>query len=138
MTHRFYGRSIADLMMEIQRIKTALLRSILDNAYLTSNNRTIVYESGASERTLDDLLANRPGGIIRARTPGAVEPMPTNPLGPQIFPLLEYIDQRGEERTGLSKQGQAIDANALQNQSATAANLAYTAYRIAGWSMSRS
>jgi hypothetical protein len=36
VTHRFFGRSIADLVMDIQRIKTALLRSILDNAYLAS------------------------------------------------------------------------------------------------------
>jgi len=37
VTHRFFGRSIADLVMDIQRIKTALIRSILDNAYLAVN-----------------------------------------------------------------------------------------------------
>src|SRR5262249_19785362 len=37
VTHRFFGRSIADLVMDIQRIKTALLRALLDNAYLANN-----------------------------------------------------------------------------------------------------
>jgi hypothetical protein len=61
VTHRFFGRSIADLVMDIQRIKSALLRQLLDNAYLANNQRLEVDESGAHERTLDDLLVNRPG-----------------------------------------------------------------------------
>src|SRR5262249_38575860 len=63
ITHRFFGRSIADLVMDIQRIKTALLRAMLDNAYLANNPRTEVSESHATDTTLDDLLVSRPGGI---------------------------------------------------------------------------
>jgi hypothetical protein len=50
VTHRFFGRSIADLVMDIQRIKTALLRALLDNAYLANNPRTEVPESHAHAR----------------------------------------------------------------------------------------
>src|SRR5262249_60258346 len=67
---RFFGRSIADLVMDIQRIKTALLRALLDNAYLANNPRTEVPESHATETTLDDLLVSRPGGIVRTKMPG--------------------------------------------------------------------
>jgi hypothetical protein len=56
VTHRFFGRSIADLVMDIQRIKTALLRALLDNAYLANNPRTEVPESHATETRLDDLI----------------------------------------------------------------------------------
>ena len=42
VTHRFCGKSIADLTMEVQRIKTALLRALLDNAYLAVNQITEV------------------------------------------------------------------------------------------------
>ena len=59
MTHRFFGRSIADLVLDIQRIKTALLRSLLDNAYLANNQRVEVAETTSHERTLDDLLVNQ-------------------------------------------------------------------------------
>src|SRR3990167_6042058 len=34
VTHRFFGRSAADLVIDIQKIKTALIRALLDNAYL--------------------------------------------------------------------------------------------------------
>lgn len=127
VTHRFWGRSMADLVVDIQRIKTALLRGMLDNIYLANNNRYIVSESGASERTLDDLLANRPGGVIRVKDPSAVVPIQNNPIAPIVMPAIEYIDATREFRTGVSRNGQGLDANALQNQSATAVNQVFNA-----------
>src|SRR5262249_22323002 len=72
VTHRFFGRSIADLVMDIQRIKTALLRATLDNAYLANNPRVEVAEQFAGPDTLDDLLVSRPGGIVRTKQPGGL------------------------------------------------------------------
>jgi len=127
ITHRFFGRSIADLVIDIQRIKTALLRSLLDNAYLANNQRVAIVEAFSSDRTVDDLLVSRPGGVVRTRAPGAIEPIPNQPLGPFVFPLIQYVDSTREWRTGVTRQGQGIDADALANQSATAVNQAFTA-----------
>lgn len=127
ITHRFYGRSVADLVMDIQRIKTALVRGYLDNIYLLNNNRMEVAESHAHERTIDDLLVNRPGAIVRTKQPGGVIPIQNQPLGNVVLPAIEYFDATREWRTGVTRQGQGIDANALQNQSATAVNQAFTA-----------
>ena len=122
ITHRFFGRSIADLVMDIQRIKTALLRAVLDNAYLANNPRVEVAETHTSENTLDDLLVSRPGGIVRTKMPGGVAWQAVPTIGNHVFPLLEYADAAREWRTGVSRAGQGLDADALQNQSATAAN----------------
>ncbi len=127
VTHRFIGRSLADLVMDIQRIKTSLMRAMLDNAYLANQPRMEVAETMASENTLDDLLVSRPGGIIRVKQQGAVTPILTPNIAGNIYPLMEYMDATREWRTGVTKQGQGIDANALQNQSATAVNQAFTA-----------
>lgn len=127
VTHRFFGRSIADLVMDIQRIKTALLRALLDNAYLANNPRVELAESHASEDTLDDLLVSRPGGVIRTRTPGGVTWQPVPTIGGHVLPLLEYQDVTREWRTGVTRQGQGIDADSLQNQTATAATQLYNA-----------
>jgi hypothetical protein len=127
VTHRFFGRSIADLVMDIQRIKTALIRGYLDNLYLLNNQRTEVPESHAHERTIDDLLVNRPGGIIRTKAPGGLKVLESQPIGNAVLPAIEYFDATREWRTGVTRQGQGIDANALQNQSATAVNQAFTA-----------
>jgi len=127
VTHRFFGRSIADLVMDIQRIKTALLRSILDNAYLAVNPRVEVSEAHATETTLDDLLVSRPGGIVRTKQPGGINWQTVPAIASEIFPVLEYADATREWRTGVSRVGQGLDANALQNQSATAAMQVYNA-----------
>jgi hypothetical protein len=127
ITHRFFGRSIADLVMDIQRIKTALLRAVLDNAYLANNPRVEVAETHTSELTLDDLLVSRPGGIVRTKMPGGINWQTVPTIGSHVFPLLEYADAAREWRTGVSRAGQGLDANALQNQSATAANQLFNA-----------
>jgi hypothetical protein len=127
ITHRFFGRSIADLVMDIQRIKTALIRGALDNLYLHNNPRVEVAEQFAGENTLDDLLVSRPGGIVRTKQPGGLNWQTVPDITPSVYPALQYFDATREWRTGVSRQGQGLDANALQNQSATAANQLFTA-----------
>ena len=127
VSHRFFGRSIADLVMDIQRIKTALLRGILDNAYLAVNPRCEVAQDGSTDTTLDDLLVSRPGGIVRTKTIGSVVWQEVPSIAASIFPVLEYADQTREWRTGVNRQSQGIDANALQNQTATAVAQVYSA-----------
>jgi hypothetical protein len=127
ITHRFTGKSVADLVMEIQRIKTALLRAMLDNAYLAVNPITEVAEANASSTTLDDLLVRRPGGIVRTKTVGGINMIEHPGVGNDVFPLLEYHDAQREWRTGVTKQGSGLDANALNNQSATAAQQLHNA-----------
>ncbi len=72
MTHRFFGRSIADLVMPLQREKTALKRNALDNLYLHNNPRVEVSEANAGPNTLDDLLVSRPGCVVRTKTAGGL------------------------------------------------------------------
>lgn len=127
MTHRFFGRSIADLVMDIQRIKTMLVRGILDNMYMHNSPRPEVAQSHATDRTLDDVLEHRHGAPIRTKMPGGVTWQVVPDITGSIYPALEYFDATREWRTGVTRQGQGIDANALQNQSATAVNQAFTA-----------
>lgn len=125
--HRVIGRSIADLVMDIQKIKTALLRALLDNAYLSVNPRPEVAESGMTDNTLDDLLTWRPGAPIRTRQAGSIVWQQIPNISNMVYPLMEYLDQRVEGRTGYSKAGSGLDPNVLQNTPATNANLLFNA-----------
>lgn len=120
MTHRFFGRSIADLVMPAQREKTALKRGALDNIYLRNNPRVEVAEQNAGPNTLDDLLVSRPGGVVRTKTTGGLNWQVVPDVSTSAYPMMQYIDAELASRTGLTKQSQGIDADALQNQSATA------------------
>jgi hypothetical protein len=130
MTHRFFGRSIADLVMPLQREKTALKRGALDNLYLHNNPRVEVSEANAGPNTLDDLLVSRPGGVVRTKTAGGLNWQVVPDITASIYPMMQYLDAELETRTGLSRQSQGIDANALQNQSATAVAQVFSASQM--------
>jgi hypothetical protein len=130
ITHRFFGRSIADLVMPLQREKTALKRGALDNLYLHNNPRVEVAESNAGPNTLDDLLVSRPGGVVRTKTAGGLNWQVVPDITASIYPMLQYLDAEVETRSGLSKQSQGIDADALQNQSATAVAQVFSASQM--------
>lgn len=115
VTHRFFGKSVADLVIDIMRIKTSLTRSLLDNAYLANNQRLEIAESHAHPKTLDDVLDNRIGGIIRTKQPGGIVPIPNQEIGSFVFPMIEYLDATREWRTGVTRQGQGLDPDALKN-----------------------
>jgi hypothetical protein len=127
LPHRFFGRSIADKVIETQRVKTVLTRGVLDNMYLINNQQLEVNEQFASDSTIDDLLNRRIGGIVRTKAAGAVNPIVVQPIADKLFPALEYFDREREWRTGVTREGQGLDAEALQNQSATAARQVHNA-----------
>jgi hypothetical protein len=130
ITHRFFGRSIADLVMPAQREKTALKRGALDNLYLHNNPRVEVAEQNAGPNTLDDLLVSRPGGVVRTKTAGGLNWQVVPDITGSVYPMLQYLDSELEARTGLAKQTQGIDSNALQNQSATAVAQVFSASQM--------
>jgi len=122
MPHKLVGMSVADLVMDLQRIKSTLVRQMLDNIYLTNNPRHLVVESSATDETYDDLLTSRPGGIVRARTADGVTPLVTPFVAEKAQGLVEYIDQTAEIRTGISRRNQGLDPDDL-NRTATGINL---------------
>jgi hypothetical protein len=69
--HRFFGRSIADLVMPAQREKTALKRGALDNLYLHNNPRVEVAEP-MPVLILWMIYWSRPGGVVRTKTAGGL------------------------------------------------------------------
>ncbi len=125
MPHKFYGLSIYDLISDLQLIKTTLMRNLLDNMYLTNNGR---YEVVEGQANLDDLMTSRPGGIVRVRTPGAVNPLGTPQLDANSFNMLGYLDSIREERTGVSKNSMGLSEGALKShQTATGVGQVMTA-----------
>ena len=118
--HRFYGRSVSELVEDIQLIKSTVMRQVLDNMYLTNNNRVAVMDGQVN---LDDLLTNRPGGIVRTKSaPSQVMmPLQNQTLTNQAFPLLSYLDTIKEERSGITKYNQGMDTDTL-NKTASGIN----------------
>ena len=119
MPHRMVGRGVAELLQDLQVSKTAILRQLLDNIYLMNNARVGAVEGQVN---MDDLISNRPGGIVRMRAPGMVQPITPPSVADAAFPLLSYMDNVREMRTGMSKASMGLDADALQSSTAAAVN----------------
>ena len=118
--HKFFGLSVADLVMDLQLMKSTLMRNLMDNMYNQNFGRYAVLEGQAN---LDDLLTQRPGGVVRVKSPNAVTPLATPALEPYSFQMLEYLDGIREARAGVSKMSQGLDENALTSHTtATAVN----------------
>lgn len=120
VTHHFYGLSVADLAVDIQRIKTVLLRQMLDSGYFALNQRAEISEADASEDTIDDFLLNEPGRPVRSRTGNAIKPIQQTSLNFNIMDQLEYMATVLEERTGIVRGSQGIDPESL-HETATGA-----------------
>ena len=115
--HKFYGQSLADRALDLQLIKSTVVRQMLDNLYLTNNYRVGAVEGQVN---LDDLLTSTAGGVVRIKNPNAIVPMTVQSNVAQSFPMLEYLDGIQARRTGVSDSQNGIDPNILQNVTAAA------------------
>ena len=125
--HRFFGESIADKLMEVQRIKTALLRMQLDSGYFALNQRMEVAVSGSNEYTIADLLRNEPNVPVRVATPGAIRPLSGGGLNFDVLSSLEYASTMGEARSGIVRNSQGLNPDTLHNTASGALALMSTA-----------
>lgn len=119
MPHKFFGLSVADLALEGQKIKTSILRGMLDNMYLQINGRYFAVEGQVN---LDDLLTSRPGGVVRMKAPNMAgrldQGMGDSSIG---MNMMEYMSGYLEDSTGWTRYNQGSDGDSL-NQTATGVN----------------
>ena len=125
MPHRLYGRSIAELVQDVQSVKTYVMRALNDNIYGIQNNRLAIDDSRVN---VSDILANRPNMIVRTKgnPMESIQTMPVQPIGDTAYPLLTYYDELKEQRTGVSKISQGLNADALNTKTSTGLNQVMT------------
>lgn len=124
--HTFFGQSLADITMDIQRIKSAILRNQLDSLAQAIHPRMAVVEGQAN---LEDVLNSEVGGIIRMRAPNMVQSFSQPFVGQQAFPMMAYMDEVKQSRTGINRAASGLDADALQSTTKTAVAATVTAAR---------
>lgn len=128
-THVFHGLSPADLVIDIQEIRTTLLRQILDNVYLANANERIINERA----NVEDFLTTRPGGLKRVSGTDPVEGAAANlqfsPLPPAAMETYELMDELRKSRTGVGSEVGALEGNDLARINTGVAALAYDAAR---------
>lgn len=117
MPHRWAAQSIADETMDVQRIKTALIRQALDNTYASNNPQRFVTGTITNP---EELFSPTFGGAIMGEPGSSVTNLEIPFVAGEAYRAMEYQDQVIERRTGVSRSSMALDPEALQNQTATA------------------
>lgn len=117
MPHKHFGRSPMQLVKDIQRISSTLVRQILDNLYHTNNPGHAVWEQGIGENTLDDLLTTGIGTIKRFARPVSESWQPINIpyTAGHTFQMLDYWEKAKRDRTGISSEGDGLNPEALKH-----------------------
>jgi hypothetical protein len=108
--HKVIGLSMADLVMQLQLLRSTLVRQFLDNLYFTTNGRWGVIEGKVN---LYDVLNNIPGGAVRMEEAGAVFPLAPPPIGQAVLPMMEFLAGEREIKTGVGRYNQGSDADSL-------------------------
>jgi hypothetical protein len=118
--HSFFGESVSDKVSDIQWTKTKALRAWADGLAQSVFPRTVVGRGG----NIEDAMNTEVGAVLRAEgSPSEAYFFAAAPNTSQAaFPLITYMDELRENRTGMSKVSMGLDAEALQNTTATAAN----------------
>ena len=112
----FPKRGISDLVSELQDLNTALLKQIIYN--IATNNDKQAFVNIDSLIDPNEFIDGRKAVRVSGNPREAVQWSPVEPLQPQVFQFLEYMNTMKENRTGITRYNQGMDANSL-NKTAT-------------------
>ena len=115
--HTAIGSCPADYLKPIQAAKSQIMRDTLDSLGHSIFPRMAVVEGQVN---IDDVLNTDIGQPIRVRAPGMVQPFSVPFVGKEAFPVLGYLDETKENRTGVSKASAGLNADALQSSTKAA------------------
>jgi hypothetical protein len=114
MQHAIVGRSLFDQTKDLQQLGSVLTRGLLDNLYLVNQPRPVV----SDQVNIDSLIDWAPGSPIRLK-PGArpgdnhVSWLQVPNVTGGALAALEHFATVRENRTGVSRYNQGLDAESL-------------------------
>ena len=116
-THQWDGMAMSDIVSDLQKLHTELLRQTVNSAVLANNPRTKVLtdNNGSPYANIDDLLDSRAGGVLRQSRADAITEQVTPFVAGATMPLLEYVQSMRENRTGVSRTSMGLNPDSLNN-----------------------
>jgi hypothetical protein len=117
--HQFFGRSLVEVILHDQDAATAMLRGLLDNTALSNSPPVDVVEDAVD---MESVLNNEIGAIRKVQSLDAIRWNPVPFAAGQTLPAMEFFNEQIKAKTGVSDMASGLDADVLQNQTATAVN----------------
>jgi hypothetical protein len=108
-------KGIGQFVSEIQSLKTAFLRQIVNNTALNNDLPAFVDENRVN---ILDVVERRKTIRVTGSPRDAISFPPLQPMAPWTMQFLEYLEGAKEQATGVTRYNQGLDANSL-NKTAT-------------------
>lgn len=122
MPHQVIGLCVADLVADVQDLRSETMRQMLDNLALSNQGELVVNEGMNGDVEYDSLLARGVGAVHRLKGDASITPLPVMTSSGDALQAMSLTDQITERRTGISSRTQSLQADTLQN-TATGANI---------------
>ena len=121
--HQFEGHSIAEDLIEVQRINTTLLRQTLDNLYQVNDPTPFVQVDALEDPTsVMTPVRGKPKFLAPGRSAAEAVQFPNIPFhADKTFAMKQLLDAEAKDRTGISDASGGLPGEALQGMTATAA-----------------
>lgn len=113
--HRLAGRSVADTMMDFQKVRTVLTRRAMDGLAQSLTSQKAVNTQMVGADDIDGLLDNDIGHVVQCKgdVRQALMSIETPDISGSALTWLEYTDQKQEQASGATRHNQGIDPKAL-------------------------
>lgn len=117
MPHAVAGLCLADLVMDVQRLRTEISRQLLDGLAISNQGELHVNcRTKTDEMDYDQFLRRRIGGVYHTFGEVTVMPLPVgSSVAGDAAAALAMTDKLKESRTGVGQQLQGLSADALQD-----------------------
>ena len=115
VAHRLIGKSLADRVIEVQKVNTVMTRATLDNVQMSVRPRNVVNVQAVPEEWHDVILDHQIGGIIPAQgdTRAAITPLVVPDMTDAAGKVLERYEVLAEKQTGITRHSQGLDPETL-------------------------
>lgn len=130
MPHRITGTGFGQLLRQIQESKTHTLRQYLDNLTVMNGSRIAAVEGQVN---MSDLTNGRINGVVRVRSPDAIQQLPAADIGPQAITALGYLDSVRTQRVGSSLNFTEVQAQLMSSSATAAAGQLSKVELMGGW-----
>jgi hypothetical protein len=122
--HVLIGQSWDDRLADMQIIASSLLRGGLDSLSASIFPRMAILDGQVN---IGDVMNTAIGAPLRERISGAARPLVVPFTGKDAMPMLDFVHDTVERRTGQNKGVLGLDADALQSTDAAGVQAAISA-----------
>ena len=122
--HTMVGPSNYDFVGDLQLINSQILRGTLDSLAVSINPVTEIVQG---EVNMQDALNTDIVKFVRVRRPGMMREVKHGFVGPDTLPILQFLSEQEEDRTGTTRASQGLDADVLQSTTKAAVTGTFSA-----------